>query len=189
VAFSVTVADEAVARVVMVNVVVALPAGTVTEAGTPAELLLLERTTRMPPLGAALVKVIVPSEETPAGTLAGLRDTDDNALDAVKVRAAVLLTLLKVAVIVAFAAALPTVVVTVKVAVVLPAATVTVAGTIAAVLLLDRATETPPLGAALLKVTVPVELAPPVTVAGFRETDESAVDAVIVRPAVLLRPL
>jgi hypothetical protein len=48
-------------------------------------------------------------------------------------------------------------VVTVKVVVVVPAATVTEAGTVALALLLDSEIETPPAGAALLKVTVPVE--------------------------------
>ena len=79
------------------------------------------------------------------------------------------------------------VVVTVNVAVVLPAATITVAGTAAAALLLDKATEIPPLGAALVKVTAPVEDTPPVTLTGLRETEESAAGgAVTVRAAVLL---
>ena len=65
-------------------------------------------------------------------------------------------------------------VVTVNVAVVAPAATVTLAGTCAAVvLLLDSATLAPPVGAAPLSVTVPVDEAPPVTLAGLRETEES----------------
>jgi hypothetical protein len=71
------------------------------------------------------------------------------------------------------AATVAAIVVTVKVAVVLPAATVTLAGTVAAVLLLDRATEMPPLGAEPLKVTVPVAEVPPVTLVGLTETEES----------------
>ncbi len=55
-----------------------------------------------------------------------------------------------------------------KVALVAPAATVTLAGTCTAVLLLDRLTAAPPLGAAPLKVTVPVEELPPVTVEGLK---------------------
>jgi hypothetical protein len=78
------------------------------------------------------------------------------------------------------------VVVTVNVAVVLPAVTVALAGTAAEALLLDKATEIPPLGAALVKVTVPVEEVPPVTLVGLRETDESAAAGVMVRGAVLL---
>ena len=64
-------------------------------------------------------------------------------------------------------------VVTEKVADVAPAATVTLAGTCAAaVLLLVRVTLAPPVGAAPLNVTVPVEELPPVTVAGFTATDD-----------------
>src|SRR3989441_12848572 len=63
---------------------------------------------------------------------------------------------------------------TVKDAVVPPAGTVTLDGTVAApVLLLDRLTTAPPLGAAALSVTVPVEELPPVTVDGLRVSEES----------------
>jgi hypothetical protein len=59
----------------------------------------------------------------------------------------------------------------VKFAVVAPAGTVTLAGTDAIEgLLLDSLTTTPPDGAEPLNVTVPVEEAPPVTVAGFNDT-------------------
>src|SRR6266849_3420941 len=58
-----------------------------------------------------------------------------------------------------------------KVALVAPAGTGTVGGTCAAALLLDRLTDRPPLGAAMLSVTVPVELCPPVTVDGFTVMD------------------
>jgi hypothetical protein len=58
-------------------------------------------------------------------------------------------------------------VVTVNAAAVAPAATVTPAGTVAAVELPDSATTAPPVGAALVSVTVPVEEAPPVTLVGL----------------------
>lgn len=71
------------------------------------------------------------------------------------------------AVMVGLASAATALVVTVKVALVFPAATVTVAGTVAAtVLLLERATTSPPVGAAPVIVTVPVEGEPPVTLVG-----------------------
>ena len=65
------------------------------------------------------------------------------------------------------------VVVTVKVAVVAPAATVTLAGGVAAALLLDKVTVSPPVGAALPKVTVPVDELPPVTEVGFIVREET----------------
>ena len=58
---------------------------------------------------------------------------------------------------------------TVKVALVAPAGTVTLAGTVAtAVLLLERETIDPLPGAAPVRVTVPWEEFPPVTVVGFK---------------------
>ena len=80
------------------------------------------------------------------------------------------------------------VVLTVKVALVLPAGTVTLAGTVAApVLLLDKLTTAPPLGAGALSVTVPVEELPPVTLVGLRLREES-VGGVTVSEAVRVVP-
>jgi hypothetical protein len=60
-------------------------------------------------------------------------------------------------------------VVIVKVAEVLPAGTVTEAGTVAAaILLLVNETMIPPAGADEARVTVPVDVAPPVTEVGFK---------------------
>ena len=68
------------------------------------------------------------------------------------------------------------VVVTVKLALVAPAATVTLDGTLTTVpLLLVSITIAPPLGAALLTVTVPCKDAPPVTLVGFNVSEESVV--------------
>src|SRR5262249_21715173 len=53
----------------------------------------------------------------------------------------------------------------------LPCNTVTLAGTVAAALLLDRVTSAPPAGAALERVTVPVDCVPPVTLVGLTDTD------------------
>jgi hypothetical protein len=68
-------------------------------------------------------------------------------------------------------------VVTVNVAVVAPVATVTLAGTVAAAELSDRVTTAPPVGAALVSVTVPVEEAPPVTLVGLIVTADRLDDA------------
>jgi hypothetical protein len=63
---------------------------------------------------------------------------------------------------------------TVKLALVAPAATVTVAGTVAtAVSLLESVTSTPPAGAGVIRLTVPVDAAPPVTLVGLRLSEES----------------
>jgi hypothetical protein len=68
--------------------------------------------------------------------------------------------------------------------VVAPAATVTELGGVPAVLVSVKATTSPPVGAALEIVTVPVELVPPVTEVGFSDRLET-VGAVMVRVAVL----
>ena len=65
------------------------------------------------------------------------------------------------------------VVVTVNAALVLPALTLTVAGTVAEELLLDKETDTPPIGAGPLKVTVPVAVCPPRTEAGLTDSPAS----------------
>jgi hypothetical protein len=90
---------------------------------------------------------------------------------------AVLLTLLYLAVMIAEMVELTDVVVMVKVAVVLPAATVTLAGTVAEALLLASEIETPPLGAALLRATVPVDDVPPVTLVGLIASEASVAAA------------
>src|SRR5262245_28254622 len=84
------------------------------------------------------------------------------------VSAAVRVTALKVAEMVTEAGLATVSDETVKVVLLAPAPTVTLAGTVATVvLLLDSATTAPPAGAALVSVTVPCEVAPPVTLAGF----------------------
>ena len=64
-------------------------------------------------------------------------------------------------------------VVTENVALVDPAGTVTLGTTTWAtpVLLLTRVTPAPPVGAGALRVTVPVEELPPMTLVGFRDTE------------------
>jgi hypothetical protein len=134
--------------------------------------LLLDSVIDAPAGGAAPFNVTVPVELLPPTTEVGLLVTDDR-LAAFTVKVAVLATP-RVAVITEEVFAATPRVVTVNVAEVLPAATVTLAGTVAAaVLLLERVTTAPPVGAAPLSVTVPVELFPPTTVVGLIDKVES----------------
>src|SRR5258708_8375013 len=81
-----------------------------------------------------------------------------------------------------------------NVALVAPAATVTLEGTRAAVvLLLDNATAAPPVGAAPLSVTVPVDEFPPVTLVGFNARELSvtaggAAGCTVCRESIRLQP-
>jgi hypothetical protein len=171
--------------VVTLNVAVVAPAATVTLAGTVAAALLPDKLTTVPPAGAELLRVTVPVEELPPVRLAGLRARFDST-GGLMVSVAVC-TPLKSPVIVTVVTALTAMVVTLNVAVVAPAATVTLAGTVAAALLPDKLTTAPPAGATPVRVTVPVEEAPPATLAGLIETDVSAA-AAIASEAVCVAP-
>ena len=79
----------ATALVVTVKLAEVAPDGTVTDAGTVAAALLLERVTTKPAVGAALVMVTVPVDETPPTTVVGLSDSAAT-VGAVMLRVAVL---------------------------------------------------------------------------------------------------
>ena len=117
------------------------------------------------------MRVTVPVEELPPVTLVGLKvklDSTPGLMASVAVWVPP-----KLPVMIAEVKVLTAVVVTGKVVVVAPAATVTLAGTVAMVLSLDSVTTAPPAGAGLLKVTVPVEELPPVTLVGLKVRFES----------------
>jgi hypothetical protein len=105
-----------------------------------------------------------------------LRVSEESVNAGLMIRLAICELLPRVAVIVAVSAELTTVVLTVNVVLVAPLATVTLLDTLALETLLLRFTTVPPEGAAAVRVTVPVELLPPVTVVGFRMSDEIVVD-------------
>jgi hypothetical protein len=161
------------------------PAGIVTLEGTD-EPLVEERLTTAPPVPAGVLKVIVPVAETPPTSSFGLRVSPLIVVEGLIVRVAVWVTP-NVALILAVWVAATLSVLTVKVAEVVPAAMLTDAGTVAFVLLDARATETPPVGAALLSVTVPVDVAPASTVVGANVRPATLSD-VIVSVAVLVAP-
>ena len=158
--------------VAIVNAALVVPLRTVTLAGSDADELLSDKVTTKPPEGAAPVNVTVPVEEVPPFTLVGLTDIEEIA-GGLTVKVAVFVVPLRVPDIVASVELATGDVVIGKVAVVAPASTVTLEGKLAAALLLESATDIPPAGAALASVTVPVEEIPPVTVAGFKLTDET----------------
>ena len=70
--------DDVTAVVITVKVAVKLPAATVTLDGMVADVLLLDSATEIPPAGAGALKVTVPVDELPPGTLAGLSDTEES---------------------------------------------------------------------------------------------------------------
>lgn len=163
------------ADVVMEKVAFVDPAATVTLAGTVATAVMLEeRLTTIPPLGAASLRLTVPVEELPPGTDLGFSDTDDKVTGGMTVSEAVCVPPAYEAESVPGVEEVTTVVVTAKAAVGDPAGTVTLDGTaMTAVLLLDSDTTTPPGGAAPLSVTIPVGEFPPMTLETFRVSEES----------------
>ena len=131
-------------------------------------MLLLERVTVEPPVGALLPSVTVPRDVLPPCTLVGLTVRDDNA-GAFTVSTA---EVIPPAVIVEVVVDETGVVVMVKLAVVAPALTVTLNGTWAADVRLELSvTAMPPVGAAPVRLTVPVEETPPETEVGEKLTD------------------
>lgn len=159
---------------VTVKVPVVAPAATVAVAGTVAAEVLLEvRLIVRPPVGAALLTVTVPVDVWPPVTVAGL-SVRLESVGAVTVKVAVTAAppLTDTPIVDVLSAATGRLV-TVKVPVVVPAGIDAVAGTVATeVVPEERLTVRPPAGAALLIVTVPVEVWPPATEVGFSVTVE-----------------
>jgi hypothetical protein len=168
----VTCAAVPTENVVTENVADVAPAATVTFTGADAtKVSLLASVTTAPPAGAAALNVTVPDDPVPPVTLAGFTETEEitggfTVSEVFWLPLYVPVNVTRVAV--------PTAeVVTGNVAEVAPAATVTLGGRVAIeVLPLASVTTPPPVGAAALSVTVPVDPVPPVTLAGFTETEE-----------------
>lgn len=140
------------------------PAAIVTLAGTFAPVD-DESVTDEPPGPAAPVSVTVPIAELPPTSALGETPTVESVAGLI-VSVAVLLVPFKAPVMVTVAPLDTALVVTVNVAVVEPPATVTDAGSVALELLEVSETDSPPVPAAALSVTVPIVGFPPCTDAG-----------------------
>ena len=147
----------------------------------------LDIETIRPPTGAGPLRVTVPVDEPPGATVAGL------SLSEVRVGGTIASTAVLdvdpfLAVRVAVVLVATALVVTANVTELAPAPIVTVFGTVTTALLLDSATTKPPGSAFPLRVTVPIEVLPPVTLLGLTATDES-VGRVMVSVADWVPPL
>jgi hypothetical protein len=177
--------------VVIVKVAVVDPAGTVTDAGTRATVVVPLVNVTTTASVAIPDKVTVPVLFMPPFRLVGFKVSVETTRTGLTVMVADLETPLRVPVIVRDDAAVTALVVMVKVADVAPAATVTLAGTVPIVVDEDESVTTaPPAGAGFVNVTVPVTAKPPVTAATLVATlDKTAGGGVTVRVAVPVLPL
>lgn len=158
------------ASVFTVKLALVLPAATITEAGTVAQLWLLDSCTTIPPVGAAALSTTFPVDGDPPPTLVGF-NVIDRRLGGLIVKAAVCETPPSVPVTVAIVWDPTEVVLTANVAVVLPAGMNTLTGTEADFWLLDNLIVMPPLFAGAVRVAVPVEDIPPLRVEGLSAID------------------
>ncbi len=171
--------------VVTVNVAFVAPDGIITVGGTVAALFELFRSTTAPAAGAGPLRVTEPVTAVgdPPTTTLGDTETLCSAMGWI-FSVAVCEVLPNVAVIVADVAADTAEVVIVKFADVAPAGTVTLVGATALELLDDKVTTVPPLVAAPLNLTVPVDVPPPPTEVGDRLKPVNVMAGVTVRVAV-----
>jgi hypothetical protein len=163
--------------VVTGKVAAVAPAAMVTLDGTVATVvLLLESWTVIPVGGAVPLRVTVPVDGLPPTTFDGFNFNEDNA-GGIIVNAAVFVTPLKTADMLATVEDATGVVPMLKLAVVAPCGTVTDGDTVADALLLDKVITTL-LPAAPVSVTVPVDEFPPITLVGLTVIEESAAGGV-----------
>jgi hypothetical protein len=176
------------AFVVIANVAVVVPAGTVTFAGTVAAALSDDRLTGKPPDGAGAVRVTVPVDGTPPVSEAGFSAREARARGTgLMVSVAVFVTPAAEAVSWTVAGAPTKLVGTLNVAAVAPPTIVTFVGTVAAVLSLDKLTSKPLVIAMPVSVTVPITGVPPPTAIELMETP-ARVGGLTVSDAVCVTP-
>ena len=156
--------------VVTANDAVFEPVGTVTEDGTIALALLEVSVTIVPPDGAKPLTVTVPEDDVPPTTEDGDTKTDVTVGTGSIVSVAVTDAAPSAAVITAGVTVVTGLVEIVKVVLVEPAATIMLDGTTALLAPEDSAITVPPTGEGPVRVTVPVNEAPPMTEVGDTET-------------------
>lgn len=170
-AVNVTTAASATGVVLAANFAEDAPAGTWMLAGTWTTEELDDKLTTKPPLGAAPLRVTTPFAEFPPAMV-------DGEIETAVSEAGVMVSVAecarpRVAVIEAETVLLTPDVWIVKVATDAPDSTVTDAGTVALPELDTRSTAMPPAGATPFSVTVPVDVIPPITLAGLTETADT----------------
>lgn len=157
-----------------VNVAELAPAGIETVAGTVANVVSrLDRLTTVPPAGAMPSSNTVPVDVSPPTTADGLNDR----VVIVGVRTsseAVAFTFPDVAVMMTLVLVVTGMVLMTKSAASEPGVTMTNGGTITDGSLLSKVTTSPPAGALVAKVTVPVELCPPETESGLTDRSDAS---------------
>ena len=149
----------------IVNVAEVAPDITVTEVGDVALVVLDNKLTTVPPVGATPFSVTEPVEDCPPITDVGVIERLER-LGGITFRVAVLEFAPWVPVMIAFTIAGTAEVEIANVAELAPAGTTTDPGTTTLVLPDERLTLNPPVGAGLVRVTVPVLELPPITDAG-----------------------
>jgi hypothetical protein len=178
------------AAAVAVNDALPAPAGTTAGDGTVRPALLLATATEAAPLGAAALKVIVQVDVPAPVIAAGLQTSPLSCAGAgVRLTEAAADTPLAVAVIEATVVAATVPALAVNVVVLPPAATVTAAGVAKETLLSPIETVSPPVGAALFRVTVQVVAAPAGTVDGEQPRVEGTAGATSPSEALAVVPL
>lgn len=161
VAVMLAVVGDATAAVATVKVAEVCPAGIVTETGTVADPLDEANVTRTPPAAAGALNVTVPVDVPPPATLVGFSvklPMVPVVVPAIPTVSVAVTVLADEAVMVAVPGVAPAAVEAVKVPEVCPAGMVIDEITVTPGLFEERSTRTPPVGAALLRVMVPVEV-------------------------------
>jgi hypothetical protein len=162
---------------VIAKVVKVAPAGTVTDgAAIDRSALLLDSEIVVPPAGAALFKLTVHFALAPAAKSVGLHDSEERTCADTKLIAAVCVAPFKVAKSWAVWSPVTLPAVALKVVVAEPAGTVSVdPGMGNSALLLAMEMAVPPAGAALLRVTVHIAVAPDAKSEGVHVSEESVI--------------